>query len=173
MILTLIALATAQNAPPPAPPSRPPVDCNDAAHRAYDYFVGDWDVTDTRSGSPIARSRIEKVMGGCAIRETYDQTVGPGNKPLEYHGSSYTALNTGDNSWRQFYIDTGGAAFSYTGGIVDGAMVLTASAGQLANRMTVAPQPDGSVRQSGAVTLDGGKTWQTGYDFTYRRRKPG
>ncbi|MDB5704298.1 MAG: hypothetical protein JWN66_1414 [Sphingomonas bacterium] len=58
-----------------------------------------------------------------------------------------------------------------TGGIVEGAMVLSAAAGPIANRMTVAPQPDGSVRQSGVVSRDGGRTrGAPAYDLTYRRR---
>ena len=170
-MLAILALAAMQAAMP-APLLKPAsaIDCADAAHRAYDFFLGDWDVFDTRSNVLVARSRIEKVMGGCAMRETFDQSVGPGGAPIDYHGSSYTALNTGDRLWRQLYIDTAGAAFSYTGGLQNGAMVLTAAAGQRANRMTVAPQADGTVRQTGVLSRDGGKTWQPGYSFTYRRR---
>lgn len=167
-LFSLIAMV-AQAAAPATPPK--PRDCHDEAHRQYDFFVGDWEVTDTKSGKHVAHSRIEKIMADCAIRETFDQDVGPGNTPVDYHGTSYTAFNAGDGTWRQFYTDTKGAAFSYSGGIDHGAMVLTAVAGQLANRMIVAPQPDGTVRQSGIVSLDGGKTWSApGYEFTYRRR---
>src|SRR5512142_1924294 len=65
-------------APSAAPPPRPPpVDCHDATHRAIGFWVGDWNVSDTQSATPIAQSRIEWVFDGCAIRETYTQTVGP------------------------------------------------------------------------------------------------
>lgn len=40
--------------------------------------------------------------------------------------------------------------------------------------MTQAPLADGSVRQWGQVSIDGGATWSPGgYDFTYRRRAAG
>ena len=166
-MFALFAILAVQTVPPPTPPR---IDCSDTAHGGYDFFVGDWEVTDTRSGGHVAHSRIEKIMDGCAIRETFDQDVGPDGKSSRYRGTSYTALNTGDGTWRQFYTDTKGAAFSYSGGIEAGAMVLTAFGGRLGNRMTVAPQTDGTVRQSGVVSTDGGKTWSPpGYDFTYRR----
>ena len=37
-------------------------------------------------------------------------------------------------------------------------------------RMTIAAQDDGSVRQTGESSADNGKSWTTGYDFTYRRK---
>jgi hypothetical protein len=169
-MLALLALLAAQATPPPPPSPPAPIDCTDAAHRAFDFFLGDWEVTDRQSGKVVATSRIEKILGGCAIKETYDQNIGPDGKATEYRGTSYTALNA-RAGWRQFYVDSSGAAAAYSGGVVDGAMVLTATNGVAMNRMTVAPQPDGSVRQTGIVSLDGGKTWAPpGYVFTYRRK---
>ncbi|HEY2396857.1 MAG TPA: hypothetical protein VGH81_12905 [Rudaea sp.] len=152
------------------PPKRPPVDCHDADHRAIGFWVGAWSVIDTGSSTPIADSRIEWMYDGCAIRETYTQTVGPGGKPVDYRGSSYTALNNGDHTWRQFYIDSTGGAFSYTGDLNDATLTLTTRTASVTNRMTIKAQADGSVRQSGEISTDGGKTWSPGYDFTYRRK---
>ncbi|MFA6116605.1 MAG: hypothetical protein WC729_21590 [Sphingomonas sp.] len=167
-MLTFLALLAAQATTPPPPPV--PIDCSDAAHRAFDFFVGDWEVTDRQSGKIVATSRIERILGGCAIKESYDQNIGPDGTATDYRGTSYTAFNV-RAGWRQFYVDSSGAAAAYTGGIVDGAMVLTATNGVATNRMTIAPQPDGSVRQTGMVSLDGGRTWASpGYDFTYRRK---
>lgn len=164
-MLTLFAALMLQAASPPP-------DCTDAAHRAYDFFIGDWDVADTASGKTVAHSRIEKILGGCAIRETFDQTVGPGGKATEYHGTSLTALVVRDGQWRQLYADTAGATTTLTGRIVDGAMVFSGSNNGVAKRMTVAPQPSGSVRQTGITSRDGGGTWSSpDYDFTYRRRR--
>jgi hypothetical protein len=41
------------------------------------------------------------------------------------------------------------------------------------NRMTYSPNPDGSVRQHGETSDDGGHTWTPDYDFTYRRAAAG
>ena len=151
-------------------PKRPPVDCRDAEHRAIEFWVGDWSVADTRSGAVIARSTIEWIVGGCAIRESYSQDVGPGGRAIDYHGTSYTALDTLEHAWRQFYVDSNGTASNFRGAIENGALVMAVQKGPVTNRMTIAPQPDGSVRQSGESSTDGGKTFTAGYDFTYRRR---
>ena len=68
-------------------------------------------------------------------------------------------------------MDSGGAVTVFEGGVRDGAMVLEAPgrAGSI-QRMTVSPEPDGSVRQRGESSSDGGATWTPGYDFRYRRR---
>jgi len=166
IIIAVLAVA-AQTAPPALPPP-PPVDCNDADHRAFDFWIGDWDVMPTGSKTVIANSRVEKIVG-CAISETYDQKVGPGGKPLNYHGRSISSYVPPDKNWRQYYVDSGGTAASLTGGIVGGNMVFTSKVGPVTNRMTVSASADGSVRQQGEGSLDG-TTWTPSYDFTYRRR---
>jgi len=36
--------------------------------------------------------------------------------------------------------------------------------------MTYRPQTDGSVRQIGVISTDGGKTWTPSYNYVYRKR---
>jgi hypothetical protein len=169
-IALFYALATGASTAPAPPPNRPAIDCTDQAHRAIEFWIGDWNVTDTASSKPIADSRIEWVVGGCGVRETYAQSVGPDGKPTDYRGTSYTALDNRDHTWRQFYVDNTGSATNYDGNIEGRQLVLNTHAGNVANRMTIQAQADGSVRQSGEVSLDDGKTWAPGYDFTYRRK---
>ena len=164
--MSLIALAIAvavQSAPPP------PVDCTDANHRAFDFWIGDWAVSQTGGTAVIAKSKIEKIVG-CAISETYDQTMGPGGRPVDYHGRSISSYVPAEGGWRQYYVDNGGAAVSLTGGIVNGAMVLSNKLPVGDSRMTLTANPDGSVRQHGELSTDGGKNWSTTFDFTYRKR---
>jgi hypothetical protein len=40
------------------------------------------------------------------------------------------------------------------------------------SRMTFTPNADASVRQHGEISQDGGATWTTTYDYTYRRSAP-
>lgn len=162
--MTLIALALA------ALVQTAPVDCTDADHRAFDFWLGDWSVTAVASGTVVAESRIESVAGGCAIQETYHQTVGPGGAALDYRGHSYSAFDATDQVWRQFYVDSTGTVSTFAGEAENGAMVLIAERGDVLQRMTVAPADDGAVRQTGEVSSDGGETWSTGYDFLYRPR---
>ena len=149
MIHAILFAALLQTAPAAAPAPPPPVDCADPDHSAFNFWIGDWDVSATGTDTVVARSTISSTAGGCAIQEDYHQTVGPGGAPATYHGISFSAFDARRGGvWRQFYLDSGGAV----------------------QRMTVSPQPDGSVRQRGESSTDDGATWTAGYDFTYRRR---
>lgn len=167
-----ILLATLLQAAPAAPPQPPPIDCTDAEHSALNFWIGDWDVRQTGAETVVARSVISSTAGGCAIEEDYRQTLGPGGVPTSYHGVSFSTFDARRRGvWRQFYMDSGGSVTVFEGGLKDGAMVLEAPAQPGAiQRMTVSPLPDGSVRQRGESSTDGGATWTPAYDFTYRRR---
>lgn len=157
-------------AAPAAPP--PPINCADSDHSAFNFWIGDWEVRATGSDTVVAHSTISSTAGGCAIEEDYRQTIGPGGVPTTYHGVSFSTFDARRGGvWRQFYMDSGGAVTVFEGGPQDGAMVLQAAGrpGSI-QRMTVSLEPDGSVRQRGETSTDGGATWAPGYDFTYRRR---
>ena len=66
--------ATAQSAP-----AEPP--CGSAEHRQFDFWVGEWDVFATGTSKQVATSRIEKLHGGCTIRENWD-LLGQGKDAL-------------------------------------------------------------------------------------------
>ena len=170
LIALLLAAAMPQTAPPPAPPK---VDCTDADHRALDFWVGDWDVYATPSNTLVAHSRIEKIVG-CAISETYDQFAGKSGQKLDYHGRSISSFvpagSSGAGNWQQYYVDSGGTAATLRGNVSGGDMIFLSTAGPVTNRMTLGPNPDGTVHQRGAFSTDGGKTWSPAYDFTYRKR---
>ena len=104
-----LAAAAPQASPLPAPPKPPKIDCTDPDHRAFDFWIGEWDVFAAGSTNPVAHSRIEKIVG-CAISETFDQFTGPGNKPIDYHGRSISAYVSADKGWRQYYVDSSGTA---------------------------------------------------------------
>lgn len=173
MILVAIAAALLQAAPAPAPPT---VDCADANHAAFDFWLGEWEVRPTGTEVVVASSVIARAAGGCAIQETYHQTLNRRGAAMSYRGSSLSVFDQANGGkWRQFYVDSGGSVTVMEGQAADGAMMLDSPgpAGGL-QRMTLAPQADGSVRQWGQVSTDGGRTWSPGgYDFTYRRRVPG
>lgn len=159
--------AAAQTAPaaPKTPPR--PMDCKAPDHRQLDFWLGEWRVFNTADNVESSASRIERVLGGCAIQETYEAPKAPGGP---YAGSSYSAYDFATKKWRQFYVDTTGAVTHFVGGLEGADMVMSAQGFAGIQRMVYRPQADGSVRQIGTVSTDGGKTWAPGYDYTYRRR---
>jgi hypothetical protein len=166
----MLALQSANVAPPPASTPPPPA-CASDAHAAFDFWVGEWDVFASGTDTKVATSRIERVATGCAIRETWMQLTGGG-------GTSITLLNHRTARWEQVWIGGDGKRVDFTGGIVEGAMVLTGywdNVGPKGEdqviRMTYTALADGSVRQFGEASSDHGRTWQPSFDFNYRAMK--
>src|SRR5687767_5262286 len=93
MIHAILLAALLQTAPAATTAPPPPVDCTDADHSAFNFRVGDWDVSATGTDTVVARSTISSTAGGCAIEEDYQQTVGPGGAPATYHGVSFSAFD--------------------------------------------------------------------------------
>lgn len=151
--------------------SRPQPACAAAPFRQFDFWVGDWDVFDTRTGEPAGHSLVERLYDGCAIRENWSE---PG-----YTGGSLNHYSAADGLWRQTWTDSQGAWREFVGGMDGGRMVLVwrvpsprGKAGDRRVRMTFTPNPDGSVRQYSDTSTDAGRTWRFRYDYTYRPSRP-
>jgi hypothetical protein len=158
--LTLPGLAAAQVTP------KPPAPCADAEHGQFDFWVGRWTVTPTGKDRVVADSLIEKVYG-CGIRENW--------MPKNHQdGGSLSIYVPADRGWRQTWIDSSGSRVDFEGAWDGQAMVLTGDwpgpdGKPNLVRMTYTKGVDGSVRQAGVASKDGGKTWLPSFDFTYRR----
>ena len=167
MILFIIALALA--ASPATPPAPPPPNCEAREFRQLDFWVGRWEVFDTALKTRIASSDIERIMHGCAIRESYSSPGAPGGP---YEGTSYSSYDRKDGRWHQMYVDNHGSVTWFDGALDGKALAMTAPGrGGSIQKMVYTPYPDGSVTQVGTVSIDGGKTWTPGYDYTYRRAR--
>ncbi|EAQ30356.1 hypothetical protein NAP1_06250 [Erythrobacter sp. NAP1] len=169
LVLPLALLQATADAPP-TPPAPPPPACASEAHGGFDLWVGEWDVFPNGSDTQVANSRIERLSGGCSIRETWMPFRGSG-------GQSMSMLNHTTDRWEQTWVGADGKRVDFEGGVVDGAMVLTgywddvAGPGQDALvRMTYSKLDDGSVRQHGEASTDHGLSWQTSFDFIYRAK---
>ncbi|HKX91206.1 MAG TPA: hypothetical protein VJM15_02105 [Sphingomicrobium sp.] len=160
----LAAGAGAQN-PPAAPP--PPA-CTAAEHRQFDFWVGYWDVYPTGTDRLVAHSLIEKLYGGCAIRENW--------MPLKRSGGgSLSAYRPEQQLWRQTWTDSANG-WAVLEGKFDGAAMVLSGPWENVNgpgtkafaRTTWTRNADGSVRQHGETRGDDGRTWTTSFDFTYK-----
>lgn len=166
LVLAAASCASAQTSSASIAPAAKP--CGEPQRRQLDFWIGKWDVHNTADGVRYASSTIESVVGGCAISEFYDSPKAPGGA---YAGKSYSSFDPKDGLWHQFYVDMQGNATWYTGSLTDdGALTMTAKGAKALQEMSYIPQADGTVRQIGRFSADEGKTWVTGYDYTYRRR---
>ena len=162
VLVVLAAPAAAQTAPPGPAPA-----CTAPEFKQFDFWVGDWDVYPTGQERLVAHSRIEKLYNGCAIRENW----------MPLNGQTGGSLNTyvaSAKQWRQLWTDSSASWAEFRGGFEGRAMVLTGTGfapnGAL-TRMTYMLRADGSVRQFGENSADGGKSWTPSFDFTYRPAK--
>jgi tetratricopeptide (TPR) repeat protein len=133
--------------------------CTSEQHRAFDFWIGEWDVTTPASTTWLASSSITVANNGCSIHESY-------RTPSGLAGMSINFYDAGRKLWHQSWIDNQGAPIYLEGNLVDGAMVLT----DATSRVTWSWQPDGQVRQHWESTTDEGKTWSTAFDGYYRRK---
>lgn len=171
--LALIAVAApapaqegSEAAAPATPPSATkPAPCTAPEHRGFDFWLGEWSVTNVATGASSARNRITAIQGGCAILEEYESGA--------YSGTSLNYYDAGDGRWHQSWIDNQGQPLRIHGGLEDGSMVLRSDPGgengTTIQRITWTPREDGSVRQHWEASKDGGATWGTVFDGIYRR----
>lgn len=144
--------------------------CAAAEFHQFDFWIGRWDVVETKTGKPAGQSLIEGLYQGCALRENWSE---PG-----YSGGSLNHYGSSDGRWRQTWTDSSGTWREFVGGLEDGKMVLIwrhpsaeTPAKIVQERMIFTPNPDGSVRQYSDGSVDGGG-WTERYDYTYRSAKP-
>jgi hypothetical protein len=172
VVAILIAVGSSVSAqapqPPAAAPAAAPPACTGPEHRQFDFWTGYWDVYPTGKAKLVAHSLVEKLYGGCAIRENWMPLAGTG-------GGSLNNYVVDDKRWHQTWVDSSNARVDFVGGLVGGKMVLVGDwkgvngPGQDAlTRMTYSRNADGSVRQFGETSTDFGLTWTPSFDFTYK-----
>jgi hypothetical protein len=162
LVLTIAQASSAAAPPPPA--------CTGEAYAAFDFWVGEWDVYPNGKDKLVAHSRIEKLYGGCAIRENWMPLSGTG-------GGSLSDYEPATGRWHQTWIGSAPGRVEFDGGPANGGMVLTGWWPGVGGpgkdglvRMSYTRTADGSVRQFGEVSYDQGVSWETSFDFIYRRR---
>jgi hypothetical protein len=131
--------------------------------RAFDFWVGEWDVE--ANGSVGAHNSIGLIHDGRVVHERYSTDDG------RFSGSSLSCFDAATGSWRQCWMDSAGQVLDLAGGWIDGAMVMTGRThdGQV-QRVRWTPNADGTVRQHWTRSSDAGVTWVDVFDGTYRRR---
>lgn len=144
--------------------------CKSPEHRQFDFWLGRWEVFRSDTDQKVADSLIERLYGGCAVRENWMPIAGTG-------GGSLNSYRPGERKWRQTWTDSGNNWNEYAGGPVGDDMVLEGTSVSAAGvsvpvRITYKRGEDGSVLQIGEQSSDGGKSWQLRYHFTYRPAKP-
>jgi len=165
LVLSFACFATPAIAQAPPLPT-----CEAPQHRAFDFWIGEWDVFVTGGDQLAGWSTIALEDRGCVLTEHYRSTRRP------FTGRSLNMYDRAERQWVQVWMDSTGDITRFAGAATASGMQLTAqgdvSAGQPEphfTRMTFTRNADGTVRQHGEASPTG-EAWTTTYDFTYRRR---
>jgi len=119
--------------------------CNSENHKAFDFWIGEWKVTNP-DGSLAGHNSIRKIHGGCVIEENW---TGAGIS----RGSSFNHYDPTLNKWKQKWVDNSGANIEFIGEINNDALITFAetihpkSKARIYNKMTISKIDDNNVSQ--------------------------
>ncbi len=166
------ARAESPAAPAPAQASQKPANygCPGPEYQQFKFWDGEWRVANTSDGKFAGDSKIEIIDAGCVIFETWKSGSGGS-------GHSLNVYDQADGKWHQTWIEATGDQVHYIGTWKNGKMefraddIATPQKLPVVLTMTFEPRPDGTIRQSGTQSTDGGKTFAPSFDLIYTKKK--
>ena len=134
---------------------QPPQGCNAPEYRQFDFWEGDWEVTDSAGTVVMGTNTITREESGCALREQWRAQGGTGQSLNFYERAT--------GRWSQVWVASNGGVLRLQGGLENGAMKMEGEARApngllIRNRIVWTPQPDGRVRQAWSISRDSGVT---------------
>lgn len=150
--------------------TEPAAPCSGAEFRQFDFWAGDWDTYDIADSSKIvARLRVTPILGGCVLREVYQQNDG-------LMGESYSLWDASRGQWHQSWVTNRGTLLLLDGRMEGARMVLTGTerkpdgSSSLLRGIWWAEGPN--VREKAERSTNGGKTWTPVFDIVFRPHRP-
>jgi hypothetical protein len=140
--------------------------CSGPHFRAFDFWIGEWDVRD-RSGKLVGKNSIVLEQNGCLLIERWRASSGNTGMSMNYYDPQARL-------WKQNWVSPG-VVLHLSGDFRDGAMNLEGPLQEIPEaRVTLlrgvwTKLPDGRVRQLFTQSADSGKTWQEWFDGYYTR----
>ena len=153
------ALAVAQPGPAPA--------CTTPENKQFDFWIGDWEVTEAASGAHAAQVRVERILDGCVLLEQYQDPGG-------LKGQSFTIYDAPRQVWHQSWVTNRGQLLTLEGRLGADGMVLNGKFLSPDHNETLVRgtwKPEGaSVRETAVTSTDGGKTWKPWFDLMFQAK---
>ncbi len=119
-------------------------------YRQFDFWIGEWNVTDTKTGNLAGKSKIELLLGECVLMENWQPISGTA-------GKSFNIYNVAEKKWRQTYVDASGSLLEfYDGEFKDNKMQFKMKPGpdNAMHRLGFFKISDKEVRQLGEMSND-------------------
>lgn len=165
---TNVAAAPAPVAPAQSATHRTP-GCSEPERHQLDFWLGDWDTFEPVGdpGVSQARAHVDSILAGCVVHELYEQTDG-------LIGDSFLSYDSITKKWQQTWLTNFGAYMFLTGNFKDGVLTLEGTSHtktkDLPHRITWKAEK-GGVRETGVMSMDGGKTWVPAFDVLFLKHK--
>jgi len=141
--------------------------CSAPEYRRLDFWAGDWDAWEEGATKSNARCRVDVILGGCVLREVYEQNDG-------LVGQSFTIFDASRKVWHQSWVTNRGLLLTIEGEFAGDALTLE---GPLRSPGGDAPEKiirgiwrkePGGVRETAETSADGGKTWTPYFDIHFK-----
>lgn len=168
VVAVLISVGILAGAPSGLAQSPETASCSTPEYRQFDFWVGDWDGFDVSEATrSVAHLRVEHILNGCVIKETYDATNG-------MEGQSFSIYDRTRGVWHQSWVTSRGVLLTIEGKMQGGEMVLSGThlAEDGHERLVRGSwkAEDGGVRETAVTSMDGGRTWTPWFDMIFRPR---
>lgn len=140
---------------------------HDERFRAFDFWVGEWDVN-LANGTLAGHNTISAAQRGCVLIENWTSARGAGGMSINY-------FDEANDEWVQVWNDASGNQIHIRGGMTGDGMLLSGIIHYVASdtradfRGLWTPLPDGRVRQFFEQSNDDGDTWSPWFEGYYSR----
>ncbi len=164
--MALMTTASAQEQPSPYSCKGQP------GFDGFDFWLGEWDVRESTTGTLAGTNRIVKEEAGCIVMEYWTSTQG-------VTGRSMNIYNPLDDSWTQTWMSANGTLIVLTGKAtpqgmeMEGPITYYGLGVSTTLRGTWTHSEDGSVRQSFEQLNPETNKWEPWFNGTYRKRQMG
>jgi hypothetical protein len=140
-----------------------------------DFWLGEWalswpaEQTGGEAGDRLTgRNSITRLFDNCVIEENFTTHDGG------FRGHSVSLYDENAAIWRQTWVDSAGSYLWFTGGLVDGEMVLSTEPTEregevMVNRMVFTDVTPDSLEWAWQRSADGGQTWADLWNISYQR----
>lgn len=140
-----------------------PDGCTSAESRQFDFWLGEWDVSNPGSSDLVAESSITLADQGCVIIEEWRPFQGPSGHSINFYDAT-------DQRWHQAWADATPRRAEYRGALENGVLVFEQLASNPQARMSFQALDANTVRQWGERLDPATGAWNVTWDLTYRRR---
>jgi hypothetical protein len=144
--------------------------CQNDGMDQFDFWVGEWQVLDTKTGKLTAYDRISKELKGCILMQRWTQLnddFRSTGAPHRLRGMSVTGWD--GSQWIQTWVDNMGGTIVLKGSVKDNKAVLQTYETSYGwhYRYHIDANPDGTVHYYGYSAREGTNEWVLEWDLTY------